>query len=310
MHVVLHFHGVLPVKGYGGTERVVVWLARGLAELGHRVTLIAGRGSKVPEAELIPIDPKRAERPDFEIRPFLPPGADVLHAHRPLGPSELPTLWTLHGNARPNSPMPPNWVCLSADHARRHGTGSFVYNGLDPADYAFARHKQGYDLFLGRLHAVKGWRWAVDGARRAGRSLVVAGGWRPTLRPGLSFRGEVSGEDKRRLLAGAACLWMPAQWDEPFGLTLIEALTSGTPVLGTRRGSLPEIISPETGALGTTLDELVALRASLDQIEPEACRERVARHFSHRAMAEGYLRMYQGLIETGRLPAGQPIAGA
>jgi len=310
MHVALLFHGVLPIKGYGGTERVVVWLARGLAELGHRVTLIAGRGSKVPEATLIPVEPRKAERADFDVRPLLPSGVDVLHAHRTLAPTEVPTLWTLHGNARAGTELAPNLVCLSADHARRHGTHAFVYNGLDPADYRFEPAKRGYDLFLGRLHGVKGWRWAVDGARRAGRSLVVAGGWRPTLRPGLAFKGEVSGDEKLELLAGAACLWMPAQWDEPFGLTLIEALTSGTPVLGTRRGSLPEIVIPEVGALGDSLDELVALRPRLDAIDPAACRDRVARHFSHRAMAEAYLRMYQGLLDTGRLPAGQTVTAA
>jgi len=309
MHVALLFHGVLPVKGYGGTERVVVWLARGLAELGHRVSLIAGRGSKVPEATLVPVEPRKAERADFDVRPFLPAGVDVLHAHRTLAPIEMPTLWTLHGNAKSGATLAPNLVCLSADHARRHGTEAFVYNGLDPADYRFDPVKRGYDLFLGRLHGVKGWRLAVDGARRAGRSLVVAGGWRPTLRPGLSFKGEVSGDEKLDLLAGAACLWMPAQWDEPFGLTLIEALTSGTPVLGTRRGSLPEIVTSGVGALGDSLDELVELRPRLDAIDPAACRDRVARHFSHRAMAEAYLRMYRGLIDTGRLPAGRTVAG-
>ncbi|MGE0554035.1 MAG: glycosyltransferase [Gemmatimonadales bacterium] len=309
MHIALLFHGVLPVKGYGGTERVVVWLARGLADLGHRVTLIAGRGSKVPEATLVPVEPRKAERADFDVRAHLPAGVDVLHAHRTLAPIEVPTLWTLHGNARAGAELAPNLVCLSADHARRHGTEAFVYNGLDPADYRFEPVKRGYDLFLGRLHGVKGWRLAVDGARRAGRSLVVAGGWRPTLRPGLSFKGEVSGDEKLDLLAGAACLWMPAQWDEPFGLTLIEALTSGTPVLGTRRGSLPEIVTSGVGALGDSLDELVELRPRLDAIDPAACRDRVARHFSHRAMAEAYLRMYRGLIDTGRLPAGQTVVG-
>ena len=65
------------------------------------------------------------------------------------------------------------------------------------------------------------------------------------------------GARKAELLAGARCLWMPALWEEPFGLTLIEALASGTPVLGNQRGALPEIISAEVGRLGDTLDELV-----------------------------------------------------
>jgi glycosyltransferase involved in cell wall biosynthesis len=306
MHLALLYHGVLPVKGYGGTPRVVVWLARGLAELGHRVSLLAGAGSAVPEATLVPLDPRRAERADFDVRPFLPPGVDVLHAHRPLGPAEVPTLWTLHGNARPGKSYPPNLVCLSADHARRHGTEAFVYNGLDPGEYRFEPRKSDFDLFLGRLHGAKGWRWAMEGAGRAGRPLVVAGGWRPTLRPGLRFVGTVEGAQKRDLLAEAACLWMPALWDEPFGLTLIEALASGTPVLGTRRGSLPEVVSADTGALGDTLDELVALRPTLDRVDPEACRARVTRRFSHRTLAEEYLRFYRTLVATGTLPAGRP----
>jgi glycosyltransferase involved in cell wall biosynthesis len=97
---------------------------------------------------------------------------------------------------------------------------------------------------------------------------------------------------------------MPALWEEPFGITLIEAMVSGTPVLGTRRGSLPEIVTPEVGALGETLDQLVALRPELDSIDPEVCRLRVERHFTHHRMAEGYLRMFRHYLETGRLPPG------
>jgi glycosyltransferase involved in cell wall biosynthesis len=280
-----------------------------LAELGHRVTLLAAAGSKVPEAALVPVSPRDAEKAAFDVRPFLPAGVDVLHAHRPLDAADVPTLWTMHGNAREGRTYPPRMVCLSADHARRHGTDAYVHNGLDPADYRYEPTKGDYDLFLGRLHAAKGWRWAMDGARRAGRKLVVAGGWRPTVRPWLRFAGEVDGQEKQDLLAEAACLWMPALWDEPFGLTLIEALASGTPVLGTRRGALPEVITPETGALGTTLDELVGLRPTLDAVAPEACRARLERWFSHRSMAAGYLRCYEQLIATGTLPAGQPAEG-
>jgi glycosyltransferase involved in cell wall biosynthesis len=265
MRIVLLFHGVLPVKGYGGTERVVVWLARGLAELGHEVHLIAGSGTRVPEARLIALDPRRIERFDFDPRPFLPKGTDVLHAHTPRIPADVPTLWTMHGNARPGREYPANMVCLSANHAHRHGTTTFVYNGLDPAEFRLGS-KQDFDLFLGRLHSVKGWRWAMEGAAKAVRPLVVAGGWRPSLKKGLSFVGTVDGDKKQTLLAEARCLWMPALWDEPFGLTLIEALASGTPVLGTRRGALPEIVSAEVGALGDSVDELVSLRSRLNDI--------------------------------------------
>lgn len=303
MHVALFFHGRVPASGYGGTERVVQWLARGLAELGHRVTLIAARGSRLPEATVVEIDGRAAADYFFDLAPWLPKGVDVVHAHRPCPPNIAPTLWTLHGNPAPHPRrLPPNLVCLSANHAERHGHAPFVYNGLDPNDYRFSATKGDTDLFLGRLRTVKGWQWAVAGARRAGRPLIVAGGWRPSLRRDLQFVGEVDGPRKRDLLALARCLWMPAQWDEPFGLTLIEALASGTPVLGTRRGSLPEIITPDVGALGDTLDDLVALRSALDRIDPEACRRTVEERFTHRTMAQGYLDLYRRVIGGETLP--------
>jgi glycosyltransferase involved in cell wall biosynthesis len=100
---------------------------------------------------------------------------------------------------------------------------------------------------------------------------------------------------------------MPALWDEPFGLTLVEAMMSGTPTLGTRRGALPEIVSPETGLLGNTLEELVDLRPLVAQCEPEACRARAQRWFTHMIMAEEYVRMYQYYLRSGALPAGRLI---
>ncbi len=298
MRIALLYHGRLPVERYGGTGRVVVWLARGLAELGHEVVLLAGPGSRVPEARLIPVDPAAAEAVNFDPRPVLPPGVDVLHAHRPISVPGVPTLWTLHGTAtRPH--YPPHMVALSRDHARRSGAGAYVYNGLDPADYRFRASKDGYDLFLGRHHTAKGLQWAVEGARRTRRRLVVAGTWRTLLRPGVRTVGRVGGERKRELLAGAACLWMPARWDEPFGLTLIEAMVSGTPVLGTRRGALPEIVALEAGLLGDTLDELVSLRPGIARLDPEACRARVTTLFTHRRMAEEYLALYRD-VRDGR----------
>ncbi|MDZ4258276.1 MAG: glycosyltransferase [Gemmatimonadales bacterium] len=298
LHVVLYHPARLPVVRYGGTERVVVWLARGLAELGHRVSLISHPQSRLAEATLIPIDPgltRVAGGPDLTA--YLPAGADLLHAHVPLRnpPAELPFCWTLHGNTPPDRAHPDTTIGVSADHARRHRLTRWVHNGVDPADYHLAAGKGRHDLFLGRLHGVKGWRWAVEGARRSGHPLVIAGGWRPSFRPGLRFAGRVGGGEKRALLAEARCLWMPAQWDEPFGLTLIEAMASGTPVLGTRRGALPEIVSGSCGALGDTLEELIALRPTLDALDPEQIRNRVLERFTHRVMAERYVGMYRGV---------------
>jgi glycosyltransferase involved in cell wall biosynthesis len=302
LHVALYHPARLPVQGYGGTERVVVWLARGLAELGVKVTLLAAARSDVPEANLVPVPPPtRKNEGRLDLTPYLPDDVDILHSHVALhrAPAGVPSLWTLHGNAAPGEQLPPGAVGLSADHARRHGLDRWVHNGLDPDEYTFAPIKGEADLFLGRLHSVKGWQLAVAGAQRSGRSLIVAGGWRPTLQRGIRFVGEVKSSRKAELLAAAACLWNPVQWDEPFGLTSIEAMVSGTPVLGTRRGALPEIVTPESGALGDSLDELVALRPGLDALDPEQVRARVLQQFTHRVMAERYLALYREMIGRG-----------
>lgn len=305
MHIALFSHRPLPARGYGGTQRVVVWLARGLAELGHRVTLLAPTGSQVAEAALVGLDPAEIGRPGFNLTRWLPDSIDILHTHVPLATApEQPHVLTLHGNLRVGGTAPPNTIFLSADHARRHQRTAFVYNGVDPSDFIFRPEKDAYDLFLGRLHSVKGYRWAIEGAKRTGRRLIVAGGWRPTLRRGLRFVGSVDGQRKAELLAGAVCLWMPALWDEPFGLTLVEAMMSGTPVLGTRRGALPEVVTEEVGVLGDTLDDLVRLRTEVKQCDPRACRSRAERWFSHTRMAEEYVRLYRQYLATNQLAAG------
>jgi glycosyltransferase involved in cell wall biosynthesis len=306
MHIALYFHGRLPVHGYGGTQRVIVWLARGLEELGHRVTLLAGKGTIVPGIATIVLEPRALERSGFNLTAFLPPSLDILHAHArlPTAP-DCPHVFTLHGNLRPGTHARPNTIFLSADHSRRHGGQAFVYNGVDPSEFVFRQVKADYDLFLGRLHSGKGYRWAIAGTRRLDKKLIVAGGWRPSLRRSLRFVGTVNGERKAALLADACCLWMPALWDEPFGLTLVEAMMSGTPVLGTRRGALPEVVSDEAGALGDTLEELIELRSTIDHQDPTACRSRAERWFTHTRMAGEYVRMYQHYLASGHLPPGR-----
>jgi glycosyltransferase involved in cell wall biosynthesis len=310
MHVALFIRDRLPVPKYGGTQRIALYLARGLAAAGHRVTLLANAGTRVPEAEVVELPASRRGDPALDLRGRLPPGVEILLAYSPVGAApEVPWIRSLHGNRKPGTPSAPNTLYLSRDHATRHGATAFVYNGIDLAEFRFQAAKAGYDLFLGRLHRVKGHRWAIEGARRSGRRLVLAGGWRPSLRRGVRYVGKVGGERKAGLLAGAACLWMPALWDEPFGLTLVEAMASGTPVLGTPRGALPEIVTPAVGALGDTLDELVALRPALDRIDPAVCRAWVERHFTHHIMAAEYVRMFRAFLATSVLPAGRVTGG-
>ncbi|PYO89707.1 MAG: hypothetical protein DMD66_04780 [Gemmatimonadetes bacterium] len=299
------------MRGYGGTERVVAALVQGLAELGHRVSLLAPAQTNLAGATCIAVPEKTLLGPMPALMAYLPSGVDVVHGHYSIArpPDTVPFLQTLHGNHRSGDSPPPHTVCLSFDHARRHGVTSFVYNGLDPNSFTFQSKKDDYDLFVGRLHSAKGYRWALAAAKRTGRRLLVAGGWRPSLRRTIRYLGEVDGAKKRDLFAGARCLWMPALWDEPFGLTLIEALFSGTPVVGTRRGALPEIVTPEIGALGDTLDELIEGSRGIETRSAAACRAHAERFFSHITMAEQYVRLYRNLLATGALGGGpgQPI---
>jgi glycosyltransferase involved in cell wall biosynthesis len=309
MHVVVASHHRLPVEGYGGPQRVVVALVRGLAALGHRVTLLAQPGTKVAEASrLVEVAPRVLKDSNADLNRYLPDNPDILHAHFPLkqGPKGLPFVQTLHSNWKPGTALPPNTIFLSRDHAARHGSTAFVYNGLDPAEYIFRKRKEQWDLFLGRLHSDRGYHWAVDAAKRTGRRLIIAGGWRPSFTGAIKYVGEVGGKRKAVLLARARCLWMPAQWDEPFGLPTIEALFSGTPVLGTKRGALPEILTPAVGAISTTLEEMIKAAQTIGTRSPEACRARAERHFTHLKMAESYVRMYEGMTKSGTLPAGRP----
>src|SRR5206468_3597411 len=186
------------------------------------------------------------------------------------------------------------------------GSDVFVYNGLDPADFLFRSVKDDYHLFLGRLHSAKGYRWAIEGAKRGGHRLLLAGGWRPSFARNIKYVGEVAGRRKAELLARARCLWMPALWDEPFGLTTIEALFSGTPVIGTHRGALPEILTDTVGALCDTLEEMVEAAETISTRSPDACRAHAERYFTHRTMADEYVRVYGAVIESGKLPAGRP----
>jgi len=308
MHVAVASHHRLPVKGYGGTERIVTALAHGLVALGHKVTMIAPPGTAIPGTTLVAVPEKVFRGPKFSLTAYAPRDADVLHAHFPVPavPAGPPFLQTLYGNLKAGEPVPPQNVFLSANHASRNGSAIFVYAGLDPKEFQFSGKKDDYDFFIGRLHSAKGYHWAIEGAHRTGRRLLLAGGWRPTFSKGIKYVGEVDGEKKAQLLANARCLWMPALWDEPFGLTNIEALFSGTPVLGTRRGALPEILTPEVGALCDTLDEMVEASKTIDTRDPAACRAHAERYFTHLVMAEEYLRVYRHLIETGSLPAGRP----
>ena len=137
MHIAVFSHYRLPVKGYGGTERVVVAMVRALAALGHRVTLVAAPGTRVREANGHGGADRDPHRRDRSIsRPSCRRAWTCCTPSIPLkrSPSH-PFVQTLEGNLRAGAPVPPNNIFVSRDHARRSGREVFVYNGLDPADF-------------------------------------------------------------------------------------------------------------------------------------------------------------------------------
>lgn len=279
-----------------------MWLARALIALGHHVTLVCARRSCVPGVRQIEVDARWAEGPDFAVEPLLPGDVELVHYFFPARhPPQRPYVETVGTNLAPGGPIRRNVIYVSRDHARRHGGRTFVYNGIDPAEYRFRDVKDNYLLFLGRLHAVKGYRQAMEIAWRRRERLLVAGGWRLVWRPGVRYVGRVGGDRKARLLSGARALVAPIQWEEPFGLVVVEALVSGTPVVGTPRGAFPELVTPAVGALAETVDELVAALDRYREWSPERCRAHVLERFTHLHMAQAYLAQYAHLLEHGEL---------
>ncbi|HKI69383.1 MAG TPA: glycosyltransferase, partial [Verrucomicrobiae bacterium] len=266
MHVTLYKPGRRPIppRLYGGTERVIYWLGKALIELGHQVTLIANAESCIPGAEMRVVAPE--EKDPCAWLKLVPDSTDLVHLWDTSEPdSKKPFIVTVEGNGQPEQKFHPNTVFVSRRHAANHGSCHFVYNGLDPAEYAFSERREDYAVFLAKARwKVKNFRGAVEVARRAGVELRVLGSrnWPlnlqrlcPAIR-GVRYYGMMGGWEKVQLLSRARCLIFPALWEEPFGIAITESLVSGCYVVGTPYGSLPEIITPKTGVLSANADEL------------------------------------------------------
>lgn len=312
MHVTLYKPGTIPIppKLYGGTERVIYWLGKALVELGHQVTLIANAQSHIPGAELRVVTGDEKD-PRAWLR-LVPDSTDMVHLWDTSEPdANKPFLVTVEGNGRPGQKFHPNTIFVSQRHAANHGSRHFIHNGLDPGEYAFSEQREDYAVFLAKARwKVKNFPGAVAVARRAGVELRVLGSrnWPfdlqkllPPIR-GVHYHGMTGGAEKRDLLAGARCLIFPARWEEPFGISLTEALVSGAYVVGTPYGSLPEIVTPEAGVLSAKADELVEAVKNPQRFSPVACRNRVLRGgFTHLDMARKYLARYEQILARGSL---------
>ena len=318
MHITLYKPGLIPIppKLYGGMERVIYWLGKALVELGHRVTLIAHARSGIPGVELRALRANEND-PQAWLR-LVPDSTDIVHLHvKPRQWCTKPFLLTAHGNGQPGEQLHPNTVFVSQRQAANHGARHFVHNGLDPAEYAFSEKREDYAVFVAKARwKVKNFCGAVAVARRAGIELRVLGSrnWPfdlqkllPPLR-GVRYHGMVGAAEKRDLLARARCLIFPVRWEEPFGISTIEALVSGAYVAGTPYGALPEIVTRETGVLSPRAEELAEAVKNPQRFNPAACRNRVLRNgFTHLDMARKYLACYERILTHGSLDDGQPV---
>ena len=185
----------------------------------------------------------------------------------------------------------------------------YVYNGIKLEEYYYSEDKDDYLLFMGKLDwEVKGLSYAVKIAQDMNVKLIIAGDFlfpenyarmpRGKLFNNIEYIGPVSGNAKAELMAKARALISPITWPEPFGLVVIEALASGTPVLTSREGAMPEIMKHGvTGFLCETMDDMKEKIELIDTIDPGKCREHIEKNFTSSHMTGEYISLYRTIIK-------------
>ncbi|HKR98284.1 MAG TPA: glycosyltransferase, partial [Candidatus Dormibacteraeota bacterium] len=189
-----------------------------------------------------------------------------------------------------------------------------VFNAVDVDNLQTCARdeKEPYLLCLARVCEEKGQHVAIEVARRTRMRLILAGKVESTPAGREYFEGEIApfidgrsvvhidnvgGADKARLLARATALLAPLQWNEPFGLALVEAMASGTPVIVTPRGAAPELVDDGcTGLFAEDIDDMVEAVQRVGDIDPAVCAREGRRRFAPASMADGYLSLYERVV--------------
>ena len=331
----------VPPLGYGGIEWVVSLLADGLVDNGHDVTLFASGDSltKAELAAVHPVAPSEwIGRSFWELRHVLhcferADEFDVITDHS--GPPaaalaaaiDTPVVHTVHGplDGEPGllydqvSAVSPGtaYVSLSMNQRKPRPDLNWIANcpnALDLSVYPFRPQRGEYLLFLGRMSPDKGAHRAVAVAMEAGLPLKLAGKMRepkereyfaefvePHLGDGIEWLGEVSHGQKVELLQHARATLFPIEWEEPFGLVMIESMACGTPVIATRRGAVPEVI--EHGRSGVIVDDYSIIPAALEQadrLDARELRQFVEERFSPMRMVRDYVKAFELAIDRAR----------
>jgi glycosyltransferase involved in cell wall biosynthesis len=314
----LIFHPVkLPVLQYGGTERVVMWLAQTLAKMGHEITVFAAPGSSMPPGIECMTDPAvlKARAKDF----------DVLHGFSRIDPEietevEGRVLITIQGNGQVGETFHRNTVFVSRNHAKRHGAEAFVYNGLDPDELSFSdKPRPNRFLFLSKTSwRVKNLKGAARIASKHGQNLWIAGGDSPySLRAKCAMKrmlgqdwnwtGSVNQEQKAKFLVEGKAMLFPLLWNEPFGIVMTESLVSGTPVFAHPYGSVPEVLEFAPQCLLKTEDDWMrAVTGGIPLPSPKQCRDWVLSRFDQVTMAKSYLKLYEKVANGQALNPQEP----
>ena len=289
-----------PIRSYGGTERVVAWLAEGLVDCGVNVTLISPKSPPIRGVKQIPVSKASG------ALSALPTTSDIVHFHGWV-PEYIDEyehwITTLHGNSQDLDKIPHRTCFVSKNHAERHNRKAFVYNGVDPKEFIFNENKKKHLLFFSKMvRRAKGAHVALDLANRFDFDLHFAGGKRiellkfgkflKTFGNNIKFLGELSGLEKAYAFANARALLFPIQWEEPFGLVVIESLLSGTPVIATRFGAIPEILTSDVATFFNSEEDFLGAFDRTFELSSRYCREYALENFSSIKMARSYLEIY------------------
>jgi len=321
-----------PPRHYGPWEQVVALLADGLVARRHDVTLFA-TGDSCTTARLRTVCPRPYEE-DKSLDPKVweclhiaevfedADDFDIIHNHfdfLPLsytGSVSIPMVTTIHGFSS-QAILPAYeryngrtaYVSISdADRSERLDYAATVYHGIDLAQFTFQPEAGSYLLFFGRMHPDKGAAEAIAIARAAGMMLLMAGPvqdksyFASQIKPhvdgqAVRYLGAVGPVERNRLLGGAHALLHPIAFAEPFGLSVVEAMACGAPVVAFAKGSMPELIRDgETGFLVHSVEEAVRVLKRIPEISRTRCRREAEARFSAERMVEDYIAVYKQVI--------------
>jgi len=319
----------VPPPKYGGTEAIIDRLARGLVRRGHEVVLFTTGDSTCPVPKLWVYE--EAQRDHLgqvvvELRHLVRAydalrDCDIIHDHTVAGPvyamryPELPVVMTAHGPFGGGlediySAVADRVPLIAISHHQASTAHmqarAVIHHGIDPEAFPVGTGAGGYYCYMGRMAPYKGAREAVLIAREAGVRLLVAAKMdepaehdyyrdevQPLLGDGIDFLGEIGGQERLDLLGNAIALLNPISWDEPFGLVMVEALASGTPVLAFPNGAAPEIVDDgSTGLLCEDVAEAVRRLPELSALSRGDCRARAETYFSTARMVDEHLTFY------------------